>query len=121
MTKSDGMRVVDTDVLVIGGGAAGARAALAAHEAGAKVNLAVKGWFGPPGYRGAGATGSGGDPQWGWSTGRGVPGRPDEEEELNVKLVLQAGLGMADPRLVRSMVAGTMDATRELEEWGLVI
>ena len=121
MADAIDVTVEDTDVLVVGGGAGGARAALAAREAGAKTLLAVKGWFGPSGYRGAGATGSGGDPQWGWSTSRGVPGKPDEEEELNVNLVLQAGLGMADPKLVRSMVSGTGDAARELEEWGLVI
>ena len=34
---------VETDVLIIGGGAAGCGAALRAHELGAKVMMAVKG------------------------------------------------------------------------------
>jgi L-aspartate oxidase len=114
-------RVVDTDVLVIGGGGAAARAALAACEAGARTTLAVKGWFGWTGLRGAGATGCGIAPWWGYSAGRGVPGKPDEETELNVALIVQAGLGMADPALVRSMVAGQGDARKDLERYGAVV
>ncbi|MHB9091952.1 MAG: FAD-binding protein, partial [Chloroflexota bacterium] len=71
---------MDTDVLVIGGGAAAARAALAAQEHGAKTTLVVKGWFGWTGMRGAGATGCGICPWWGYSAGRGVPGDPEKEE-----------------------------------------
>lgn len=114
-------RVIETDVLVIGGGGAAARAALAACGAGARTTLAVKGWFGWLGMRGAGATGCGIAPWWGYSAGRGVPGKPDEETELNVSLVLQAGLGMADRGLVRSMVAGEGDARRDLERYGAVV
>ncbi|MBI2203321.1 MAG: FAD-binding protein [Candidatus Rokubacteria bacterium] len=40
---------VSTDVLVIGGGAAGAKAALTAHEAGARVTMVVKGFLGKSG------------------------------------------------------------------------
>jgi succinate dehydrogenase/fumarate reductase flavoprotein subunit len=112
---------VETDVLVIGGGGAAARAALAACEAGARTTLAVKGWFGWTGLRGAGATGCGVAPWWGYSAGRGVPGKPDEETELNVALIVQAGLGMADPTLVRSMVTGQEDARKDLERFGAVV
>lgn len=115
------METVETDVLVIGGGGAAARAALAAQEAGARTTLVVKGWFGWTGLRGAGATGCGICPWWGYSAGRGVPGKPDQETELNVALVLQAGLGMADRALVRSMVAEQEEARRDLERWGAVI
>ncbi len=115
------MDVLDSDVLVIGGGGAAARAALAAQEAGARTTLVVKGWFGWTGMRGAGATGCGICPWWGYSAGRGVPGRPVEETELNVNLILQAGLGMADRNLVRSMVGEQEEARRELEKWGAVI
>jgi len=113
--------LIETDVLVIGGGGAAARAALAACEAGARTTLAVKGWFGWIGLHGAGATGCGIAPWWGYSAGRGVPGKPDEETELNVSLILQAGLGMADRGLVRSMVAGQEDARRDLERYGAVV
>jgi L-aspartate oxidase len=114
-------RAIETDVLVIGGGGAAARAALAACEAGARTTLAVKGWFGWTGLRGAGATGCGIAPWWGYSAGRGAPGKPEEETELNVALILQAGLGMADPALVRSMVAGQDEARRDLERFGAVV
>jgi succinate dehydrogenase/fumarate reductase flavoprotein subunit len=114
-------RAIETDVLVVGGGGAAARAALAACEAGARTTIAVKGWFGWTGLRGAGATGCGVAPWWGYSAGRGVPGKPDEETELNVALILQAGLGMADPALVRSMVAGQDEARRDLERLGAVV
>jgi len=114
-------RVIETDVLVVGGGGAAARAALAACETGARTTLAVKGWFGWTGLRGAGATGCGIAPWWGYSAGRGVPGKPDEETELNVALIIQAGLGMADPALVRSMVAGQDEARQDLERYGAVV
>jgi len=47
--------VLQTDVLVVGGGGAAARAALEARMAGAGVILATKGNFGSIGTRGAGA------------------------------------------------------------------
>jgi len=115
------LQPIETDVLIIGGGGAAARAALAASEAGARTTLAVKGWFGWLGMRGAGATGCGIAPWWGYSAGRGVPGKPDEETALNVALILQAGLGMADPKLVRSMVAGQEEARRDLERYGAIV
>ena len=40
---------VSTDVLVIGGGAAGAKAALTAHDSGARVTMVVKGFLGKSG------------------------------------------------------------------------
>lgn len=113
--------VIETDVLVIGGGGAAARASLAACEAGARTTLASKGWFGWLGMRGAGATGCGIAPWWGYSAGRGVPGKPKEETDLNVALILQAGLGMADRRLVQSMVAGQEEARCDLERYGAVV
>ncbi|MDA8219618.1 MAG: FAD-binding protein [Dehalococcoidales bacterium] len=121
MSQTQAPQVVETDVLVIGGGGAAARAALAAQEHGARTTLVVKGWFGWTGFRGGGATGCGNDPRWGYSCGLGVPGHPEEEEELNVKLILQAGLGMADRNLVRSMVAEQGEARRDLEKWGAVV
>jgi succinate dehydrogenase/fumarate reductase flavoprotein subunit len=48
--------VFETEVLVIGGGGAGSRAALEASLAGASVLLAVKGRHNVLGIRGAGAT-----------------------------------------------------------------
>ncbi|MCH8991367.1 MAG: FAD-binding protein [Acidobacteria bacterium] len=50
------IRRYNTDVLVVGGGGAATAATIAAHEKGARTMLAVKGQFGVPGVRGAGAT-----------------------------------------------------------------
>jgi succinate dehydrogenase/fumarate reductase flavoprotein subunit len=55
------MQTLQTDVLVVGGGAAGARAALEARLAGARVLIAVKGRFSAIGVRGAGASACGMD------------------------------------------------------------
>ena len=41
------MQFLETDVLVIGGGGAGAMSTLHAHNQGVKVILVVKGKFGP--------------------------------------------------------------------------
>ena len=43
------MKRYRTDVLVVGGGGAATAATIAAHEAGARTMLAVKGRFGVPG------------------------------------------------------------------------
>ena len=48
--------IFETDVLVVGGGGAATAATISAHDAGARTMLAVKGQFGIPGVRGAGAT-----------------------------------------------------------------
>src|SRR3972149_3103548 len=96
--------VIQSDVLVVGGGGAAARAAITAHEAGAKVVLAVKGKFGAIGTRGAGATACGAANRFGFFSPRGVPGKPGEEEALIIRDVIQAGLGMAEPHLVRVLV-----------------
>lgn len=115
------VHVVDTDVLVIGGGGAAARAALAAREAGAKTTLVVKGWFGWIGVRGAGATGCGITPWWGWSLTRGVPDNPEKETAFNINGIIQAGLGMADRKLVQVLVDGQADARKDLERWGAIV
>ena len=50
------MKTYETDVLVVGGGGAATASTIAAHDAGARTMMAVKGQFGVPGVRGAGAT-----------------------------------------------------------------
>ena len=112
--------VVDVDVLVVGGGGAASRAALEAARTGAKVVMAVKGTFVAFGSRGAGATGSG------TSHGGGFFLPPvkdkkaaDEALEADYKAIIQAGLGMADRKLVRILVQEGWDRRKELEEWGV--
>jgi fumarate reductase (CoM/CoB) subunit A len=113
---------IETDVLVVGAGGAGMRAAYEAHLAGAGVVLAVKGRFGAIGVRGGGATASGFS-ETGSMRAVGLPqGRPGERLEPDQVYddILQCGLGMADPKLVRVLVDDALEARSALEDWGMV-
>ena len=129
-------RVIETEVLVIGGGGAGARAALEAHAAGAKVTLVVKGTFGITGVRGSGATGyrGNGRPLHLFSgpkmilksedqamSYRRVPLQPQEEQDVYFERAIQAGLGMADRRLTKILVNEAPEAKHALESWRLLL
>lgn len=110
MTRIDA--TVDTDVLVIGGGGAACRAAIAAHDGGARTILALKGELG-----GSGAT---------VAPGRGVAWQcaddcssPVDSPDVHLANILDAGLGMADPRLARIVAYETPERTDELDRWGL--
>jgi fumarate reductase (CoM/CoB) subunit A len=119
--------VVETDVLVIGGGGAAARAAVEARLAGAEVILATKGSFGAIGTRGSGATNSALSPFGilatpGW-TGALTGGEkalthmiaaPPEQAYLNI---IQVGLGMADPKLARILVEDAVETRSSLLKW----
>lgn len=74
-----------TDVLVVGGGMAGAWAASAAAEAGAKVILVDKGYCGT-----SGVTAAAGPGHW-W-----VPPDPPEAREVTVRQRMAAGLGLGE-------------------------
>lgn len=106
------MQSTQTDVLVIGGGAAGARAALEARLAGARVTLAVKGRFGGVGVRGAGASATALDGAGGvlFTGDADIP--PTAQQAYNE--AIQLGLGLADPRLVRILVEDSFRNRSEL-------
>ncbi len=101
------------DVLVIGGGAAGMRAALAAAEH-SDVILACKGELR--------------DSNTYWAQG-GVAAvvpeyrRPDEDDSFDqhVADTLTAGAGLCDERVVRSVVEAGPQMMRELVAWGLPV
>jgi fumarate reductase (CoM/CoB) subunit A len=100
------MEIVKTDVLIIGGGGAGMRAALAAREKGAEVLLISKT---PPGkstctYLSGGAF------------SLAVEGL---SVETHFKQTLQAGKGINDPELVKVLVEDAPERVRELERFGL--
>jgi len=122
------MQTVKTDVLVIGGGGAATRAALEATIAGARVVLATKGAFGAVGTRGAGATAGGASAASVFAT-PGWTGPVSEIEkrisymavpppDLAYKNIIQAGLGMADPELVRVLIEDAVPARQALLDWG---
>ncbi|MBC7237743.1 MAG: FAD-binding protein, partial [Chloroflexi bacterium] len=105
-------RIIETDVLVIGGGGAACRAAVAAHDAGARVLLALKGKLGA-----SGAT---------TAPGRGVAWQvadecssPEDSPEVHLANILDAGLGMANPTLARILAYELPERTAEMERWGL--
>ncbi|KJC59937.1 oxidoreductase [Bradyrhizobium sp. LTSPM299] len=76
---------ITTDVLVVGGGMAGAWAASAAAEAGARVILADKGYCGT-----SGVTAAAGPGHW-W-----VPPDPPEARATTVRNRMAAGLGLGE-------------------------
>jgi L-aspartate oxidase len=111
-------QAIETDVLVVGGGGAAARAALEAHNAGARVVLAVKGRFGAVGTRGSGAT-AGAISELGGMRPIGMPnGPPASGRQEAFDDIVQAGLGVADRRLVEILTEETWDAMTDLTEWG---
>lgn len=107
-----------TDVLVVGGGGAATAATLAAHEAGASTMLAVKGRFGVPGVRGAGATSNPVGDFWTIRT-IGPKGGFFNPPEAILSDMLQTGLGMADPELCRLFVEEAPSAISRLREMGM--
>ncbi|HAL48156.1 MAG: FAD-binding protein [SAR202 cluster bacterium] len=127
------LNTVETDVLVVGGGGAGTRAALESARAGAKTVLAVKGRFNSVGVHGAGATGVGlseagaffyFDPKTGYpliDPDEWGPISLEEILELDYQVIIQVGQGMADPKLARVMVQEAVPQRQQIEEWGVQI
>lgn len=111
------MRVVDkaikTDVLVVGGGGAAAKAALEANKAGADVLMLVKGEFGKSGttvYEMAEKAGF-----------NAVDGCGDSEDSLEVHYndIMEAARGLANKRLAKIVAEEAPIALKELEEIGV--
>jgi len=99
-----------TDVLVIGGGAAGIRAAVEAKEKGVDVTLVVKGKFT--------WTGSSFFPlmdAWGMQAAI----FPDDSPEKHFEEILEAGSGMCDIKLARILAEEAPDRLLDLEKWGV--
>ncbi len=107
-----------TDVLVVGGGGAATAATIAAHEAGARTMLAVKGRFGVPGQRGAGATSNPLADFWTIRT-VGPEGSFFNPPDAVYGDMIQSGLGMADPDLCRVFVDEVSDAVKRLRTMGM--
>jgi len=104
--------IVDTDVLVIGGGGAACRAAIASHEAGARTTVVLKGKFGRSGATVAPGMGVAWQAADACSSGEDSP-------EVHFANIIDAGLGMADPRLARILAYEVLERMEELERWGL--
>ena len=104
--------ILTTDVLVIGGGMAGCRAAIAAADYGGSVVLATK----MPLNNGGASTFpvaemagyNAGDPD--------IPG----DVEKHYEDIVNAGQGMANPILARILAENAPGTIAELEKWGVV-
>ncbi len=106
-------RIIETDVVVVGGGGAGCRAAMAAADCGARVTLIDKGRVG--------VTGSTFDPfTWGKGIIAAVEGyNPTDDPEVHFREAMAAARGLADPALVRAVAYEAPARFRELLDMGL--
>ncbi len=95
-------KIIDTDILVIGAGVSGLRAAVAAAEQGQKVVLVSKGASASPEIMGFNA-----------------PVVPGDSEELYFKDIGKSGYGINDPRLARVLSQRVLDEVAWLENAGV--
>ncbi|XCP85607.1 FAD-binding protein [Roseburia hominis] len=106
-------KTMNCDVLVVGAGAAGMRAAVAAQQQGASVILAVKGRVGSSGascYKVTEASG--------FAVADSYRCREDNPD-VHYEDIMRAGHGMCDPEVVRTLVDGAVGTVRELENFGV--
>ncbi|MFH1673062.1 MAG: FAD-binding protein [Pseudomonadota bacterium] len=107
------METITTDVLVIGAGAAGIRAALAASEVGVEVLVVTKGELARSGS--TFSTISGG---WGIQALVGDE-RTDDNLEAFYNDIMRVGLGRCDPKLVRILVEESGSRLEDLISYGI--
>ena len=98
---------LETEVLVVGGGAAGLRAALAAAEAGSRVLLLNKG---PVARSGITLTAAG---------GMQAPLHPEDSCELFLADTLRCGYEIADKSLAWTLATEAAGEVREMERYGV--
>lgn len=98
-------RVIETDVLIVGGGPAAAWAALSAAESGARVVLADKGYFGTSGATAPSNTGT-------WC----VP--PGEGRAASVEHRFRRSAGLADRQWMLRAADRAYENLLKLVEWG---
>lgn len=99
----------DADVLIIGGGAAGCRAAIEAADSGAEVILVDKGVFGHSGCSGE---------HIGWDMAAGYPFARDDNPSIHFKDTLKAGAYLNNQKLVRIFVNEVAERMLDLERYG---
>ncbi len=110
---------IQTDVLVVGGGGAGFRAAIGARETGAKTLMLSKGPFarcGATPMAGADFT----------LDGRslkklGFPGAPEDTEEKFFNDIVTQGYYLNNQKLVEQYIRKAPDRLKELLDWGIKV
>jgi fumarate reductase (CoM/CoB) subunit A len=106
-------KALTCDVLVVGAGVAGMRAAVAAQQRGAKVVIAVKGKIGASGASSFTVTEASG---FGVADGCRCP---EDNPDVHYDDIIKAGQGMCDPEVVRTLVDGALGTIEELEAFGV--
>jgi len=102
-------REINTDVLIIGGGGAGAMAAIKAMAEGVRVLVVTKGPF-PSGNTSIALAGYG-----------AALGHADERDNPQVHFedTVRAGRGLCNQKLVRTWVTKIVEVTKEMDTWGI--
>lgn len=95
----------ETDVLVVGGGAAGTLAAFECAEAGVRVVQVTKG---------RATSGTTTVARGGFAAALA----PGDSPELHLKEILEHGGELIDPELARAWVHGIIEVVKDLESWG---
>ena len=99
---------ISIDILVIGGGAAGAMAGIKAKMAGANVLLVTKGRY-PSGNTSIAA--------WGFAAALGNSD-PRDNPQLHFEDGVAAGQGLNNRKLLRTWTTGIIDIVKEMDSWG---
>lgn len=104
----DKAEVRETDVLIIGGGIAGIRAAIEAHDNGANVILANKGVFGRDGASV-------------WMAGWGFQAAlyPPDSIEQHIEDTIKGGKFLNKQELVKTFLSLAPQALQEISKWGM--
>ena len=103
-------RVIETDVLIVGGGGGGMRAAIAAHDAGARVLVLSKGIVGKSGLTQTAVTGF--QAAFGYAD-------PRDNPDVHFHDSMRGGYGLADPALVRTYTGEATEAVEDMESFGV--
>ena len=104
---------LSTQVLVIGAGGAGLRAAIAARDAGAEVTVVTKGNF-----CNSGATFCNMNDEWGYQASTGVSSRQDRTENHFQEMV-DLGLGMINNELAWLVAQNAYEKLTDLQAYGV--
>ena len=111
------MEIISTDVLIIGSGGAGVRAALEAHNAGVRVTLVTKGRLGRHGATVTAAADIAVDSRSLHDiTGQG---NTDDSPEIFLEDMVVEGKWLNNQHLVKLIVEEVPHRVRELLQWGL--
>jgi fumarate reductase (CoM/CoB) subunit A len=105
--------MIESDVLIVGGGGAAARAALEAHLQGSKVVMVMKGKFGE-----CGATAYKVAEMAGYNVADGKVDPQDNPRE-HFKDICRAAAGMCDEGLAKILTEKALLTIPELEGWGV--